>query len=320
MIFHVFQTSWRIFTGNFVLAYPFLMFLLLMSMVVPQNAGPPALNVNWITLGILMVLLYYVFMAGIFGMIAQSITVDGNQQKEMTQPEHPGAEDPQQLNLLPGSFGLFKAFFPTIGQHFVQFAVGGFIQVLVLVGLAAWVKLTVEQSIGIPPVLTDLFEKVLAGETQVDAQALLLAMPEAQKAQLDALTSLFLVAGFGYSVFFFMTMAWPAWVVAGGQSALGAHWASFVQCFKDPVTMLGIVGFYLMTNLVMMLVLQTGNPVVLAFAQLAAILFKILLMVMLMVYVAALVKGQPLAVEGASSGESGSGPKASGQDTHLYRP
>jgi hypothetical protein len=206
---------------NFTLVYIFLLSLLLFESLL-RLGGTPQLEWRWAIFGAVLLLIFAAVMAGWFNMVAQACV------RFLSIPKNEALNQ----NHVKDSLILFKAFFPGIGQYFIQVALAYGIHASILLALA-WM-------------LSDLWNKNQALLIQIATMPLEqretfiknLTLP--QQASLGEF-SLFVFTGFGlYACFYLLTMLWPVYVVFYNKNGVKACISSAAQFFRDPIRLLGL--------------------------------------------------------------------------------
>lgn len=275
-VLHLIGESFSVFRRNFVLVYPLLFFLLIISLLKPSEAGIPELDLKWILLLVSMSCLYFAFLSGWYTMVAEAC------RRWMERKSKPPQElTPQEVTAeLLDPFTLFRQFLPGVGEYFGSFLLGGGIQVGAVLLIFGVAHLLIDQYIGVPVFLGELVNI----KTEAEAQALINALsPEAQE-QFGNFTLVILGSLLAYGVFYLLTMLWSPFVILHRVNALTAYRMSLVQWFRDPLRVLLIALWFFLLNSLLMMVPPAG-PLLLILFQFLFMFLKTYFAVMLFLYV-----------------------------------
>jgi hypothetical protein len=297
--------AWLIVGQQFVLLYPLLLFPLLLSPLIAQAAATGVqLDWKWVLLLATLVLLYYAFVAGWFSMIAQAVKLYVGQEQVALQAasdiaagRQPAEEVP--VNPFIAPFRLFGAFLPGVGQFFASFALGGGLQLTVMLALVFGMHTLIEQGLGYPPGL----DKFATFQSQAEANAFLLQLNPAQQEQFVGFIFAILGAIFAYGVFYLLTMLWAAYVVVYEVGAFRAYWMSIRRFFKDPFRLLLIAVVYASALMATAQLMTPGDSVFRMMLDFLLILIKTLFSVVLVLYVYRVKQAETPVVESLGGAE-----------------
>lgn len=278
LLFRIISDSFAVLGRNFVLLYPLLFFSLLLSVLIPQTTEQPTLDVKWVSLLSVLFLLFYAFTAGWFKMIYTGIQSylkpkPVSLYKEVDAPTGDPFLEP---------FRLFKDFFPGVGEFFGPFALGGALQVSVLLLVAVAVYYLTTEWIGLPPGL----DKLATLKTDAEVDAFLNSLTFAEKSQWGQISFLLLGAMLSYGVFYLVTMFWAPFIIVHRVGALKAYGLSIVQFFKDPFRIIAIGLFYCLLLFVSFLFLQLNSTALAVLMELMLAILKTYFSILLVMYVA----------------------------------
>lgn len=280
--------SFHILGQNLVLGYPYFLFFMVVLLVMPMEGlvtvdFSGAQGLSFYVFIAALVLLAFAFLAALFQMI-YTASEDYLQQLEVSpeeMAEQMAKEDPNEILFAP--FKLLKEMMPGIGNHFVQFTIGGVINLVVL-GLLAFAVIYVSSEM-LPTVKTVFVNlQQLAQEESPDLFGFFEALGLDEREALTAFTVNMTYASIVYGLFFLVTIFWPSLVVSRNISAVQAYQQSIKLFISDPLTILTGGLLYFVLNLSVGLLLST-NVVLLVLRPFITVFVDIYFLTATMLYV-----------------------------------
>lgn len=236
----MFADCFHILVENLTLFWPFLFLLLIVQLFAAMGQDTDADIFNPVLLAMLLVFwgLLMAFFAGIYHMAYQAVWRKFNPPSDKTKPPSPFE------NLF-----LLKEFFPGVGGYFSAFFIGGLIQVLLLLGIKFGSDAVIEAWGGYPAPLLKLQAQVVQQNEFPTFEQMQQVVSRLSPVDINFMQNVsLLMMGLlsAYAVFSFLTMLWPAMVIAYDTSAVNAYFKSVRQFFKTPLLMLSIVFAYIL--------------------------------------------------------------------------
>ncbi len=289
-IFKIFKDSLVILFRNLILVYPLLVYILLLTVMFPHEPLPKLPdfeagqihqwvlhNYRWLILGVVLLLLSSAFMAGIYNMVYFAIA------RYFSPPKPPEPKDSEESPSPPvfSSFFLIKAFFPGVGQYFGAITGGILLHLVIVLVVFVTAYYFIVANGGIPGIIAQVKPEM----TFVDVQQMIEGLSEESRRQLSVFTGIIINSLLAYGLLSMITMFWPAFVLLGQNNPIRAYWSSIRQFLSDPFRVLLISGLYIFFNLLTILMMGVGSPIIASLRQLFVLVLDVYFIILIFTYV-----------------------------------
>jgi hypothetical protein len=279
-LFRILTDTLLIWSRNFTLIYVFLLGLLLLQFFIPANEMP-ALEARWLMLAGVILLLFAAMMSGFYGMVALAC------QRFLSRPREQAVRETSPVDAIT----LFQGFLPGISRFLLP-VVGGY---LIHIGMGALLALPMFS-------LLTKYAPLLQRMSLLSLDArmtMMTSLPLAEQQDFLSLSSMMLAAMLVFALFSLMAILWPAFVVYYGDNPFRACFRSMTQYFKDPLTLIGMIGVLLIIRTPLFLLNSisagSGNLLLSLLSWLLDLFAEIFIAIMVFTYVYQSV-GKPVTV------------------------
>ena len=278
--------SFLLLSQNFVLTYPLLFFFMLLAVLVPGD-NKPALELRWILLFTGIFLIFCAVMAGSYTMTAEAVRQHLDRQKNPPKPLSL-EDDPALFNPFADFVSLLKVFFPGVGQYFLRFVLGGFVQAVVVGLVWLWFERSVHANGSDVVALQKMsaLQELAAKGSNVNPQTFIGSFSALEQQQFAVFSGMFLCALGMYGAFYFLTLYWPAFVVLKEKPVWSAYWESLRQCAARPLTLLAIICLFVSLHMTMAFLPQSGGAFLVALWHFLTVLLSVYFSIVVVMTVA----------------------------------
>jgi len=230
MLIKIFKKSYDILRQNLIIIQPFILYLLLLSLVLGSiHSVSGSLQTVLIIFLISIFALTCAFIAGWLQLFQAAIrTFDKDTfslRSEM-------------------SFGILREFFPAVGRFFIPITMAVILYFIMLFGVFKLIMFLGVKYIGFTQNITpENIKAVFENKAQMEAFVLSLTSEDRLKLLKWDLLSIFLIGFYSY-----ITMFWFPAILMNGENAFKAFFTGVKAVFSKPFTTLGIFSIYWVVN------------------------------------------------------------------------
>ncbi len=297
----ILKDSALILRHNLSLLHPFVMLVLVMLLLSPEQTVPVFSTRLLIFFG-LLIMVAFAFMAGALNMVFEAcrtyfskikpglhaptqkpntvITAEGDrfERHQNSTPSLKEGDENLPSEELLDPFFVFKAFFPGVSAYFYPFTIGSLISLVAGMGILYAAQYTIQQSGGVPEEVMALMK--LGNQLTPEK---ILALSEPARMQMGTIIWIFIAGVLVYSVFNMLFGLWPIFMVVENQFPIKAYKLSIKQFFSDPFVLFSLFALNGLALLVLRLVLGI-NMVTAVFMPLVMMALHVYFWICLFVY------------------------------------